>query len=96
MGKLTTIFDIPVCNIFQAIILNDQLCYEVDLDKLLDKNDINNYLRLGFLFFLDFNEDRQVVFNKDFKEEKFGFTRRLDESNQDDHAFIYLNTIGQL
>ena len=96
LGKQTTIFDIPVCNIFQARILNDQLCYEVDLDKLLDKNDINNYLRLGFLFFLDFNEDRQVVFNKDFKEEKFGFTRRLDESNQDDHAFIYLNTIGQL
>ena len=96
MGIKIDQFKVPVCNVFQAKILNDQLCYEVDLDKLLDKNDINNYLRLGFLFFLDFNEDRQVVFNKDFKEEKFGFTRRLDESNQDDHAFIYLNTIGQL
>ena len=32
MGIMLDLFDVPVCNSFQARILNDQLCYEVDLN----------------------------------------------------------------
>ena len=33
-------FDDPVCNSFQAKILNDQLCYEVDLNRFCNKSNI--------------------------------------------------------
>ena len=34
MGVNIKQFDVPVCNSFKAKILNDQLCYEIDLNKL--------------------------------------------------------------
>ena len=33
-------FDDPVCNSFHAKILNDQLCYEVDLNSFSNKSNI--------------------------------------------------------
>ena len=50
MGVTTQHFDFPVCNSFQATILNDQLCYEVDLNKFSNKDNIENELKSGFAF----------------------------------------------
>ena len=33
VGENIDLFDVPICNSFQAKNLNDQLCYEVDLRK---------------------------------------------------------------
>ena len=65
MGVTIPQFDVPVCNSFQAKILNDQLCYEVDLKKFSNKNNILNELKLGFNFLLDYNEDRQVTLHQE-------------------------------
>ena len=65
MGVTIPQFDVPVCNSFQAKILNDQLCYEVDLKKFSNKNNIFNELKLGFNFLLDYNEDRQVTLHQE-------------------------------
>ena len=44
---------------------------------------------------MDFNEDRQVRFFKEFKNEtEEGLVNWISESNHDESAFIYLNTIG--
>ena len=51
MGVKIDQFDVPVCNAFQAKIMNDQLCYEVDLNTFSDKNNIEKELELGFHFF---------------------------------------------
>ena len=40
MGVMIDQFNHPVCNSFQAKIINDQLCYEVDLNAYYDKNNI--------------------------------------------------------
>ena len=37
MGREINGFDDPVCDSFEAKIRNDQLCYEVDLEKYKDK-----------------------------------------------------------
>ena len=47
MGVKIDQFDVPVCNSFEAKILNDQLCYEVDLEKFSDKLNIDKQLKLG-------------------------------------------------
>ena len=85
-----------VCNSFKASILNDQLCYEVDLDLDQYKKDrIADKLKSGLVFFMDYNEDRQITFDDEVKAVNHdSLISAVDKSSDDDKAFIYLNTIG--
>ena len=92
-------FDDPVCNSFQARILNDQLCYEVDLNRFSNKSNIAKELELGFYFLMDYNEDRQVTIpstsGSDGDNKRSGMGANLLESDKNHHAFIHLDTIGR-
>ena len=61
MGKEVNGFNDPVCNSFEAKIRNDQLCYEVDLEKYKDENNIKEQLESGLVLILDYNLERQSV-----------------------------------
>ena len=87
-------FDVPVCNSFQEKILNDQLCYEVDLSRFSDKYNIDKEIKLGFNFIMDYNEDRQIERNFS-KNNNFGLASNIVEFDQNRHAFIYIDTIGK-
>ena len=94
MGVRIDQFDVPVCNSFQAKMLKDQICYEVDPNQF-KTHSIENDLELGLAFFMDYNEDRQVSFYESsivVKNESLG--SKFDGFNDDENAFIYLNTIG--
>ena len=97
MGVEIEHFDVPVCNSFQAKILNDQLRYEVDLNLLSQKYNIKRELKLGFNFLMDYNEDRQVTLDNGVNKTKRNKTlaSSILETDQDQQAFIYLNTIGR-
>ena len=62
-------FDIPVCNAFKEVIHFDQICYEIDLQDYLTREEISKGLRTGLALLLDYNEDRQYL-NEELKEEK--------------------------
>ena len=89
-------FDLPVCNSFQAKILNDQVCYEIDLKKF-SKGNNNNAVVSGFNFIMDYNEDRQVTFDLGASKRKMKGLVGVAEikSYHDQQAFIYLDTIGK-
>ena len=53
-------FGIPVCNSFKAKVLNDQLCYEVDVKEVIDKQVLKKELDIGLMLLIDHNEDREV------------------------------------
>ena len=90
-------FKVPICNSFRDKILNDQLCYEVDLNKFSNKNNIDRYLKSGFYFVMDYNEDLQLTFEElSNKSKNIGLANSFTESYNDNHAFIYLNTIGKI
>ena len=95
MGTNIDEFDVPVCNTFQAKVLNDQLCYEVDLKKFSDENSILKELKLGLSFLLDYNEDRQVTLNQENNSLELGLASSFDESEENSHAIVYLDTIGK-
>ena len=97
LGIMIDHFEIPVCNSFRAKIRNDQLCYEVDLKKISNKNNIENELKLGFVFLMDYNEDRQVTFNfsKHLLKRNNTFVENLLQLKDEEHAYIYINTIGK-
>ena len=95
MGTKIDEFDVPVCNSFQDKVVNDQLCYEVDLNKLKNWN-FNRQLKTGLNFLMDYNEDRQVTFNNNISREKDeSLSSNVVESNQEHQAFIYLDTVGK-
>ena len=95
MGVKIDQFEVPVCNSFEPKILNDQLCYEVDLKKFSDRNNKIRYLESGFAFIMDFNEDRQSRFVNEFKRKtEIGLVNWISESNHEQSAFIYMNTVG--
>ena len=58
MGKEVDGFDHHVCNSFKAKIRNDQLCYEVDLNKF-KASFSQSSLNKGFTFYVDLNRDKQ-------------------------------------
>ena len=87
---------LPICNRFTAEILNDQLCYTVDLNKYKVEEDFQEQLKLGLVFLMDYNEDRQVTLNESQDNINIAnLVNNIDESNDDKNALIYLNTIGQ-
>ena len=88
-------FNVPVCNSFKAKVLNDQLCYEVDLNEFSDPSNIDKELELGFNFIMDYNEDRQISLDGVIEGLTYeNFVSAVDKSSDDEKAFIYLNTIG--
>ena len=88
-------FDMPVCNSFQSKILNDQFCYEIDLNKFTNKDNIKQELTNGFVFTMDYNEDRQITFDQEFQnEEEISFLSKATHSDAHQHSSIYLDTIG--
>ena len=89
-------FDVPVCNSFQAKMLNDQICYEVDLNRYSNRNNIEDELDLGFYFIMDYNEDRQVTINEQHTDkEELSMAKDILRVDRSLHSFIYLNTIGK-
>ena len=58
-------FRVPVCNSFRSKVLNDQLCYEIDVNDRIDKRVVQKNLKIGLMFIIDQNEDRQVFIKKD-------------------------------
>ena len=87
--------DFYVCNSFEAKIYNDQLCYEVDLNRFSNKDNIKRELGLGFNFLLNYNEDRQIKLESQEEtttDNVKGLANLLPSSDED--ASIYLDTIG--
>ena len=66
MGVEVDGFDVPVCNSFQAKVLNDQLCYEVDPNQYTSKEsssaeEIKQRFKQGLTLYIDTNDDRQTT-----------------------------------
>ena len=97
MGVKSDLFDAPVCNSFEAKVLNDQICYEVDLNKFSDRRNIERELKLGLNFLMDYNEDRQVTFQRNYSKKIDGvnWADSIVESDQLQHAIMYVETIGK-
>ena len=99
MGVKIEALDIPVCNSFQARILNDQLCYEINLNRFSNKDNIERELKLGFNFIMDYNEDRQISFDRNLNtflmDENKSFAINIIESDDIQHASIHFDTIGK-
>ena len=92
LGKKINEFDVPVCNVFEAKIQNNQLCYEVDLETLKDKVNIKEQLKGGLFLVLDYNEDRQFLTDGHKKAIKNDIMKFLKDEGVS--VEIHLDTLG--
>ena len=74
-------FNIPVCNVFSPIILNDQLCYEVDLNRFRDSF-TDKTLSQGLKLYIDRNIERQ-------------YPRGTQNIYQQNDFMIHFGTLGR-
>ena len=94
LGQKIDALDVPVCNIFEAKVLNDQVCYEMDLNLLKDEGDIKYQLKNGITLVLDFNEERQ--FKKDpIQEETILKVSNNFYEDEDNRVQVHLDSIGK-
>ena len=57
MGTKITQFSMPVCTSFKAKVLNDQLCYQVDVDKYKRKAGVEGITSLELTLLIDSNKE---------------------------------------
>ena len=60
LGRKVDGFQDPVCNAFTGKIVNNQLCYEVDLNRFRDQVDWEESLQSGLSLVIDTNEEYDV------------------------------------
>ena len=93
LGQQIDDFDVPVCNVFVATNWNDRVCYELDLNLLKNKDDINNQLKDGLLLVLDFNEERQLKkYSNLVKEAKI---RNYFYEDKENSVQVHIDSIGK-
>ena len=88
MGSKAIQFHNPVCNSFKAKIFNNQLCYEVDVSRIVDRQNITEEeeqenLKIGLTFLMDYNEDRQW----DYQDK----TLKMDKKDED-----FVDNLGEV
>ena len=99
MGIKIDQFDVPVCNSFKPKYVFNQLCYEVDPNEYVSKALDEKGKKLGLTLIIDYNEDRQLIFNAkenqqlilDSKSSLNTFTN-VELAKED---FVYLGTTGK-
>ena len=90
LGREKSGFPVPVCDSFEAKIRNDQLCYEIDLQKYKDEYKIQEQLKSGLVLLLDYNLERQSEMYNPKK------VNKLDSDKNENDVQIYLDTISKL
>ena len=89
--------NMPVCTSFREQVFNDQLCYQIDVNKLnLAGGDRSG---LGLTFAIDINEDRQVpALSDEVTEDRYdenildAAIMRFEEHQK---ALIYIGSLGK-
>ena len=66
------------------------------MNEFSSQENIDNELKYGFAFVMDYNEDRQVTFGEESTSIKDGLINSVVKTDGVNQALIYLNTIGKL
>ena len=90
-------FKIPVCDIFTPTVLDGQLCYQADLNRL--KNQINpkKMKSHGFSFLMDYNRHRMgpdVNYGISDTTAEENISEEDDEEENVNEAMVYIETLG--
>ena len=97
MGARVSKFDLPVCDKFRPVILEGQLCYQVDVNQFMNQIDRKKLMSHGLVFMMDYNSNRMgphrdTQWDTDMEYEAFDEEEHEDSKHD---AIIYVETIGK-
>ena len=97
MGKRIDQFDFPVCDSFEEIIFEGQLCYQVSIEKIKTRKRLNQEdLKIGLTLLLDYNFDKTL---RGSKTEKFKTTKNTTRGivyfTETEEALVHIGTISK-
>ena len=85
-------FSMPICNKFQAKMLNGQRCYQLDLQDVKDNIAFNKGELNGLTFMMDYSEDKMI--NTPSTSLK-SLEKNIEGAISTKEATIYVDTLGQ-
>ena len=92
-------FSVPVCDSFNPIHRNDQVCYEIDPNDLIGEDDDKvKAMKTGLYFIIDENEDR-VIGNTKHNEPDNNIPKVQEfmrENTDEQGTQIFVDTIGEV
>ena len=89
LGQNINELDIPVCSSFKEKFHDNQLCYEIDVNNFIQKENATSIKNLGLSFLVDTNNNIQIQ-NKPKKTNVF---RSFSNIGKTKELFIILNNI---
>ena len=100
LGARIKMINLPVCTSFQEHVFKDQLCYQIDVNKLnVASRDGEDGSGLGLTFAIDINEERQVqVLSSELTGARYqenildAAIMRMEEHQK---ALIYIGSLGE-
>ena len=96
-GEKIDQFDEAVCDTFKPKLRQDQICYEMDSNLLIDNTRRALDMKVGLYFVIDENRDREVDYNVD--EAYDGIDRLLEDFmynlEEKSESKVYLDTVGK-
>ena len=99
MGIKIDQLEVPVCNSFKPKYVFNQLCYEVDPNEYVSKALDEKGKKLGLTLIIDYNEDRQLIFNAEENQQLILDSKSSLNTFTDvelaKEVFVYLSTTGK-
>ena len=94
MGTESPYFEVPVCHAFKEVVLEKQICYEVDLNQYTRGD--GKYLDSSLTFLVDTNIERQFseggTVQSELGENILDFTSHRSTETQ--KTMVYIGTLG--
>ena len=94
MGVQSEHFHLPVCNAFKEVVLEAQVCYQVDLNNY--EREERKYLDSSLTFLVDTNIERQIS-DKELTRQTFGenvLDQTSHRSMETHKTMVYIGTLG--
>ena len=97
MGARVSKFDLPVCDKFRPVIIEGQLCYQVDVNQFMNQIDRKKLMSHGLVFMMDYNNNRMGPhINSEWdKDMIYDVLDEEQNKNSKDEALIFIETIGK-
>jgi hypothetical protein len=97
VGREVQNFEVPVCNKFMPIVLEGQLCYQLDVNILKNQIDRNKLMTHGLSFMMDYNTNRMGPDLNSLlaKSPEENISDEKDDKDTANEAMIYIETLGK-
>ena len=97
MGENIKQFSQPVCRSFRRKILKDQVCYEVDVNRVTDETQTAENMNIGLGFLYDNNEERFLHSDNTGggrKKNNLGFLNNYVSLEETQKTLVYISSLG--